>query len=216
MNNVRFARVLCAFSMLVGASSLALAQGSPADPLAALPASMDASSDPAQAQMPSGESSQVDPATPSEIGDAGQIEQAHAQMAEEFGVSDLAPGEFHWASDIPAHGATKIVVSLTEQMAFVYRGDRMIGVSTISSGKTDHETPTGVFPILAKEKVHHSKTYDNAAMPYMQRLNSYGVALHGGNNPGFPASHGCIRLPMKFAAQLFDLTQTGTPVIIEA
>ena len=53
-------------------------------------------------------------------------------------------------------------------------------------------------------------------MPYMQRLNSYGVALHGGNNPGYPASHGCVRLPMKFAAKLFDLTQTGTPVIIEA
>ena len=55
-----------------------------------------------------------------------------------------------------------------------------------------------------------------APMPFMQRFNNYGVALHGGSNPGYPASHGCIRLPMKFAARLFELTQTGSPVIIEA
>ncbi|MEO5640924.1 MAG: L,D-transpeptidase family protein, partial [Sphingomicrobium sp.] len=102
------------------------------------------------------------------------------------------------------------------QMGYVYRAGQLIGVTTVSSGKTDHETPTGVFPILDKKKVHHSKTYDNASMPYMQRLNNYGVALHGGNNPGYPASHGCVRLPMKFAARLFELTQTGSPVIIEA
>lgn len=120
-----------------------------------------------------------------------------------------------WADTIPTSGQTRIVISLTDQMGYVYRAGALIGVTTLSTGKTDHETPTGVFPILGKEKVHHSNSYDNASMPYMQRLNSYGVALHGGNNPGYPASHGCVRLPMKFAARLFDLTSTGTPVIIE-
>jgi lipoprotein-anchoring transpeptidase ErfK/SrfK len=146
----------------------------------------------------------------------GQADEARADMMQVFGMTDLAPGQYKWASDIPAAGQTKIVISLTDQLGYVYRAGQLIGVTTISSGKTDHETPTGVFPILGKEKVHHSRTYDNASMPFMQRLNNYGVALHGGNNPGYPASHGCVRLPMKFAARLFDLTQTGTPVIIEA
>jgi lipoprotein-anchoring transpeptidase ErfK/SrfK len=158
------------------------------------------------------------PATAQETSYAtvGQSEQARSDMLEAFGMVDLAPGQYKWASDIPAAGPTKIVISLTDQMGYVYRAGQLVGVTTVSSGKTDHETPTGVFPILGKEKVHHSKTYDNASMPYMQRLNSYGVALHGGNNPGYAASHGCIRLPMKFAARLFTLTQTGSPVIIEA
>ncbi|GAC1577573.1 MAG: hypothetical protein NVS3B5_09720 [Sphingomicrobium sp.] len=147
---------------------------------------------------------------------AGQSDQARADMVELFGTTDLAPGQYKWANDIPPAGPTKIVISLTDQMGYVYRAGQLIGVTTVSSGKTDHETPTGIFPILGKEKIHHSKTYDNASMPYMQRLNNYGVALHGGMNPGYPASHGCVRLPMKFAARLFDLTQTGSPVIIEA
>jgi len=220
MNNVRFARVLCAFSILSGASGLALAQEVSADPLAALlPPADHPWSEPSETPMaePAGtDSVQVESTTPSEIGNAGQIEQARAAMAEQFGVTDLAPGEFHWADTIPAQGATKVVISLTDQLAFVYRGDDLIGVSTVSTGKTDHETPTGTFPILAKEKVHRSQKYDDAPMPYMQRLNQYGVALHGGNLPGYPASHGCIRLPMKFAARLFDLTSTGSAVVIEA
>jgi len=147
---------------------------------------------------------------------AGQSEQARADMIETFGMTDLAPGQYKWASEIPSSGPTRIVISLTDQMGYVYRAGQLIGATTLSSGRTDHETPTGVFPILGKERIHHSKTYENAPMPFMQRLNNYGVALHGGNNPGYPASHGCVRLPMKFAARLFELTQTGSPVIIEA
>jgi len=147
---------------------------------------------------------------------ARESDQARADMLDVFGMTDLAPGQYKWASDIPPAGPTKIVISLADQMGYVYRAGQLIGVTTISSGRTDHETPTGVFPILGKEKVHHSKTYDNASMPYMQRLNNYGVALHGGMNPGYPASHGCVRLPMKFAARLFELTQTGNEVVIEA
>lgn len=146
----------------------------------------------------------------------GQSNQARAEMIDKFGIAELAPGQFRWADTIPTSGQTRIVISLTDQMGYVYRGDELVGATTVSSGKTDHETPTGVFPIIGKKKVHHSNTYDNAPMPFMQRLNNYGVALHGGNNPGYPASHGCIRLPMKFAARLFELTQTGSPVIIEA
>lgn len=147
---------------------------------------------------------------------ARESDQARADMLETFGMTDLAPGQYKWASTIPSAGPTKIVISLTDQMGYVYRAGQLIGVTTVSSGRTDHETPTGVFPILGKEKVHHSKNYDNAPMPFMQRLNQYGVALHGGLNPGYPASHGCVRLPMKFAARLFELTQPGNPVIIEA
>ena len=221
MNNVRFTRVLCAFSILSGASGLALAQEVPPDPLAALPTQGDQpvsdSSEMPIADPASGtDSVQVESISPSEIGNVGQIEQARAEMSEQFGITDLAPGEFRWAVNIAATGATRVVISLTDQLAFVYRGDELVGVSTVSTGKTDHETPTGTFPILAKEKVHRSQKYDDAPMPYMQRLNQYGVALHGGHLPGYPASHGCIRLPMKFAARLFDLTSTGSAVVIEA
>ena len=148
--------------------------------------------------------------------DEGQAVAARAEMADKFGIEELEPGQFRWADEIPASGPTRIVISLSDQMGYVYRGDDLIGVTTVSSGKTDHETPTGVFPILAKERLHRSKTYENAPMPFMQRLNDYGVALHAGNVPGYPASHGCVRLPAKFAARLFNLTQTGSPVIIEA
>lgn len=186
MVNVRFARAR--FSRIAGAIALIT-------PLAMTPA-------PVAAQD-------------TQFVDAGQSAQARTDMTEVFGVDTLDAGQFRWASDIPASGPTKVVISLTDQMGYVYRAGQLIGVTTLSSGKLDHETPTGVFPILGKEKVHHSKNYDNASMPYMQRLNMYGVALHGGNNPGYPASHGCVRLPMKFAARLFELTSMGTPVIIE-
>ena len=142
--------------------------------------------------------------------------QARAEMMERFGVADLEPGKYLWAPEIPASGDTRIVISLSDQMGYVYRAGQLVGVTTVSSGKEGADTPTGVFPILQKNKDHRSNKYNSAPMPYMQRLNWYGVALHGGHNPGYPASHGCVRLPMKFAAKLFQLTRTGTPVIIEA
>ncbi|MCA1653086.1 MAG: L,D-transpeptidase family protein [Sphingomicrobium sp.] len=206
MKNVRFARALCAFALIAGTGGVALAQQQPdvqetqADPLQPLPDDAQTQADPVQA----------------DVYDAPGAEAAMAEMADRFGISELAPGQYRWADSIPASGPTKIVISLTDQLAFVYRADELIGVATISSGKKDHETPTGVFPILAKEKDHKSKKFDDAPMPYMQRLNEYGVALHGGNVPGYPASHGCVRLPMAFAARLFALTTTGTDVIIEA
>jgi hypothetical protein len=89
-----------------------------------------------------------------------------------------------------------------------------IGASTVSSGKSGKETPTGVFTILQKKKEHYSKKYNNAPMPNMQRLTWYGIALHAGNLPGYPASHGCIRLPSKFSALLFGATDLGMTVVI--
>ena len=126
----------------------------------------------------------------------------------------LKPGQFEWHPDRSPSGPLAIIVSLTMQRVYVYRNGIQIGVSTCSTGKTDYETPTGVFTILEKEKEHYSSTYDDAAMPMMQRLTWDGIALHAGKLPGYPASHGCVRLPKAFAERLYDVTQSGTPVII--
>lgn len=107
-----------------------------------------------------------------------------------------------------------LVVSLAEQRAYVYRNGVAIGLSTISSGKPGHETPTGVFTILQKDRDHRSSLYNSAPMPYMQRLTWDGIALHGGALPGHPASHGCVRLPQVFAQKLFALTQRGDTVVV--
>ena len=126
----------------------------------------------------------------------------------------LKPGEWVLKPQIAPAGPVLVYVDLTRQRATVYRNGVRIGVSTISSGKDGHETPTGVFTILEKNVIHHSKTYDDASMPYQQRLTWMGVAMHAGNLPGFPASHGCVRLPMEFAKRLFDVTPMGGTVVI--
>jgi lipoprotein-anchoring transpeptidase ErfK/SrfK len=76
-------------------------------------------------------------------------------------------------------------------------------------------TPLGYWKVLEKRKQYRSKKYNNASMPFMQRIDEYGIALHGGVNPGYPASHGCVRMPMVFAEKLFGLTKLGTEVVIE-
>ena len=126
----------------------------------------------------------------------------------------LKPGQYEWHPDRSPSGPLAIIVSLTKQRVYIYRNGIQIGVSTCSTGKKDHETPTGVFTILEKEEEHYSNTYDNAAMPMMQRLTWDGIALHAGKLPGYPASHGCVRLPKAFAEKLYAVTQPGTPVII--
>ncbi len=126
----------------------------------------------------------------------------------------LAPGQFLWHPEIAPQGPIVLVVSLDEQRAYVYRNGMAIGVSTISSGKAGKETPTGVFTILQKNKDHRSNLYNNAPMPYMQRLTWDGIALHGGALPGYPASHGCVRLPLEFARQLFAETRNGDTVVV--
>ena len=107
-----------------------------------------------------------------------------------------------------------IIVSIPDQRVHVYRNGIRIAVSTCSTGKPGHSTPTGVFTILEKDKNHHSSTYNNAPMPNMNRLTWNGVALHAGMLPGYPASHGCVRLPLKFSELLFGITHVGTVVIL--
>lgn len=135
-----------------------------------------------------------------------------AQMVEE--ISDLKPGQFTWHPDRSPDGPVAIIVSLPDQLVHVYRNGIRIAVSTCSTGKPGHTTPAGVFTILQKDRNHHSSTYNNAPMPNMNRLTWSGVALHAGQLPGYPASHGCVRLPIEFSKLLFTITHVGTPVII--
>ena len=126
----------------------------------------------------------------------------------------LLPGEYTWNPELSPKGPVAVIVSVPEQLVHVYRNGVRMAVSTCSTGKTGHETPTGVFTVLQKDKHHHSATYNNAPMPNMNRLTWDGVALHAGKLPGYPASHGCVRLPMDFSEKLFGITHVGTPVII--
>ena len=126
----------------------------------------------------------------------------------------LSPGQFFWHPKAASTGPVFMVIDLTRQRALVYRDGVPIAASTVSTGSKGRETPTGVFTILQKAVVHRSRTYDDAPMPYMQRLTSKGVAMHAGNLPGYPASHGCIRLPKAFAKLLYGVTELGTPVMI--
>lgn len=129
---------------------------------------------------------------------------------------DWAPraGEFVWRPEVSPAGPVVVVVSLPLQQVHVYRNGVRIGASTISTGKRGHETPTGVFTILQKRAEHYSNLYDNAPMPWMQRLTWDGIALHAGRLPGHPASHGCIRLPDAFAKLLFSTTRRGDVVVV--
>ena len=145
----------------------------------------------------------------------GAAPQAHRDMVAEFRKVGLKPGEYVFADNIPANGDTRIVIDLVTQMAYVYRADQLVGASTISTAKTGMVTPMGFWSILEKRRLYRSKKYDNAPMPWMQRIDTYGIAMHGGMNPGYPASHGCIRLPMKFAEKLYSLTSIGSKVVIE-
>jgi hypothetical protein len=145
----------------------------------------------------------------------GDAPKAHKDMVATFARVGLKPGEYVWAAKPPETGDPHVVVDLVTQMAYVYRGDALIGASTISSAKRGMITPLGKWTVLEKHKFYRSRKYDNAPMPYMQRLDEYGIAFHGGANPGYPASHGCIRLPMKFAEKLYGVTKLGSPVVIE-
>jgi hypothetical protein len=129
-------------------------------------------------------------------------------------ATKLKPGQYVWEPQRAAAGAAIVVVNLHTQRLFFFRNGTAIAASTISSGKTGNETPTGVFTILQKREKHFSKTYNNAPMPNMQRLTWQGIALHAGNLPGYPASHGCIRLPLQFSKLLFGETALGMTVVI--
>ena len=142
--------------------------------------------------------------------------QARIDMMEAFGDRILKPGQYLWR-DVPEDaGPQRIVVSLSDQMAYLYRGNALVAVTTISSGRDVKPTPTGVFSILAKTPMYRSKKYDNAPMPFAEFFEPHGIALHGGYVGNQPNSHGCIHLPAAFARKLYSVTDVGTPVLIGA
>ena len=145
----------------------------------------------------------------------GNAEKSRKAMIETFHKAFLPTGEFVWAEKMPTEGDPKIIIDLLTQTAYAYQGDVLVGAASVSSAKTGKVTPLGFWKVLEKRKTYRSKKYNNAPMPFMQRIDEYGIALHGGVNPGYPASQGCVRMPMKFAEKLFALTKLGTEVVIE-
>ena len=148
---------------------------------------------------------------------------AHAQVSVSLETGQLLandglrPGQYRWQPEAAsAVGQLSIVVSTSLQRAYVFRGSTLIGVSTASTGQPGYDTPTGRFTILEKQVFHRSSLYDDAPMPFMQRLTWDGVALHAGPIPqsGEPVSHGCIRLPRAFAQRLYGMSAVGTVVLV--
>jgi len=139
---------------------------------------------------------------------------AKASVPIDTPINQLKKGEFLWMGEAVTTGPVVMVVSITEQRAYVYRNGILIGATTISTGRPGHLTPTGVFTVLQKQKEHRSTIYDGAPMPYMERLTWGGIALHAGGLPGYPESHGCIHLPSEFAQRLFDISPNGMTVVI--
>ena len=126
----------------------------------------------------------------------------------------LAPGQYEWHPERAPEGPILMVVSIDDQIAYVYRNGVQIARSTVSTGAPGHDTPTGVFTILEKHKDHESNIYKGAKMPNMQRLTWSGICMHAGQLPGYPASHGCVRLPLEFSERLFTVTDKGGTVVV--
>jgi lipoprotein-anchoring transpeptidase ErfK/SrfK len=112
------------------------------------------------------------------------------------------------------NGPLAIVVSIAKQRVTLFADGKQVAEAPVSTGTTGHETPMGIFAIIAKARYHESNLYSSAPMPYMERITWSGVALHEGPLPGHAASHGCIRLPGSFASSLFKVTKLGARVVI--
>ena len=153
------------------------------------------------------------PEAKAEAADAAMMARLH--MEEVFGDKQLKPGQYVWRKGSFA-GEPRVVISVADQLAYLYKGDQLVAVSTVSTGTDKNPTPKGIFSVLAKKPMHRSIKYDNAPMPFMQRIDDYGVALHAGHLPGYRASHGCIRLPAEFAKRLYSVTDLGATVMIGA
>lgn len=132
----------------------------------------------------------------------------------ETDAARLKPGQWVWSPGEAPQGPVLVVVNLDQQRGYAYRNGVLVGWTSVSSGKKGFDTPTGVFHTLQKDKDHHSSVYNNAAMPYTQRLTWGGVALHAGGLPGYPSSHGCVHLPSAFAEKLFEISPLGMTVVV--
>src|SRR6266702_7259852 len=111
-------------------------------------------------------------------------------------------------------GPLIIAISIEKQSLKIYDANGFFAETPISTGMRGHPTPMGVFSIIQKHKFHHSNIYSNAPMPYMKRITWSGVAMHAGVLPGYPASHGCIRMPMAFAMKMWNWTKMGARVVV--
>jgi len=139
--------------------------------------------------------------------------QARIDMLDAFGPKELKPGQYLWR-DVSANGPERFVISLSDQMAYYYKGSTLVAATTISSGRESKPTPTGIFSILNKTPIYRSKKYDNAPMPWAEFFEPHGIALHAGSVSA--ESHGCVHLPAAFAKKLYSVTDIGTPVLIGA
>ncbi|MGY2734475.1 L,D-transpeptidase family protein [Sphingomonas sp. UYP23] len=132
-------------------------------------------------------------------------------------VATMGAGSYLWddaSGAVSSPSGVRLLVSIPDQKLYVYRGSTLLAVSAVSTGKPGHDTPTGDFKILQKAVKHSSNLYNAAAMPYMQRITWDGVAIHAGRDPGYAASHGCVRVPIAFAKRLYAITQLGARVTI--
>jgi lipoprotein-anchoring transpeptidase ErfK/SrfK len=111
-------------------------------------------------------------------------------------------------------GPLIIAISIEKQTVKIYDDNGFFAEAPVSTGMKGHPTPMGVFSIIQKHKLHHSNIYSGAPMPYMQRITWSGVAMHAGVLPGYPASHGCIRMPMAFAVKMWNWTKMGARVVV--
>jgi lipoprotein-anchoring transpeptidase ErfK/SrfK len=111
-------------------------------------------------------------------------------------------------------GPVIISISIDQQKLRLYDANGLFAESPISTGMRGHPTPMGVFSVIQKEKLHHSNIYSGAPMPFMQRITWSGIAIHAGVLPGYPASHGCIRMPMAFAMKMWNWTKMGARVVV--
>ena len=137
----------------------------------------------------------------------GAAPKAHEDAVALFGPLYMRPGEFKWSADVPQAGETKVVIDTLTQLFYVYRGDKLVGVATISSGKKGRATPLGFWAVMNKKV--KSATAANTTMrqcPSCRCTTPRASPSTPGPNPGYPASHGCVRLPLKFAERLYGLT----------
>jgi lipoprotein-anchoring transpeptidase ErfK/SrfK len=148
-----------------------------------------------------------------EASDAAAMARYH--MEEVFGEKRPRAGQYLWRKGT-FDGEARVVISISDQLAYLYRGDELVAVAAISTGVDKHPTPTGIFSVMLKKPMHRSQKYENAPMPFMQMFDKYGTALHAGHNPGYRASHGCVRLPGEFAKKLYGVTSLGATVMIGA
>jgi len=141
----------------------------------------------------------------------------HGSSSAHSHVSEANYAKFIWlcsGDSQPDVTVNHIVVSIADQRLYAYHDQQLVAWSNVSSGRPGHETPTGSFTVSEKDVDHHSNLYNNAPMPYFLRLTDGGVGLHAGELPGYPASHGCVRLPLGMARELYRHVESGTAVEI--